>query len=117
MITKKQKEVIAKEFGGDAKNTGATEVQIAILTAEIEDLKPHFEENKKDKSNLEPLKTRYESDKKRFWQTQSIIGEDYLKQVIKNHLVEIESVLLGKRKANDEEIKRVEAYLKSLKND
>ena len=48
MITKEKKAELAIEFGGSAKNTGATQVQIAILTAEIEDLKKHFEINKKD---------------------------------------------------------------------
>jgi len=65
----------------------------------------------------ECLKKIYEKRKMRFWQTQSIIGEEYLKQIIKNHLVEIEKILLGKDKAKEEEIKRVEKYLESLKND
>ena len=33
MITKEQKEEIVVKFGGDAKNTRSTEVQIALLTA------------------------------------------------------------------------------------
>lgn len=48
MISKVDKAKIVKEYGGSDKNTGKTEVQIAILTAEIENLKPHFETNKKD---------------------------------------------------------------------
>ncbi|MBX4210159.1 MAG: 30S ribosomal protein S15 [Mollicutes bacterium PWAP] len=48
MITKKRREEIIKEFGGNVKNTGSSIVQIALLTEEIEDLKPHFEINKKD---------------------------------------------------------------------
>jgi len=64
------------------------------------------------------LKKIYQKSKqKKFWQIQSIIGEEYLKQVIKNHLIEIESILLGKKEAKKEEIKRVETYLESLKND
>jgi len=75
------------------------------------------DENKRENSNLDSLKTEYGDKKKRFWDVQSIIGEEYLKQVIKNHLVEIEKILLGKDKAKEEEIKRVEKYLESLKND
>jgi predicted ATPase len=56
-----------------------------------------------------------DSKQKKFWDIQKIIGEDYLKQVIKNHLVEIEKSLLGVDEAKKEEIKRVEAYLESLK--
>lgn len=48
MVTKEDKAKLVAEFGGSAENTGKTEVQIAILTAEIEDLKPHFQANKKD---------------------------------------------------------------------
>ncbi|MDC8919539.1 30S ribosomal protein S15 [Metamycoplasma hyosynoviae] len=48
MISKQQKLEITKKFGRNAKDTGYLPVQIAILTAEIEDLKIHFEKNKKD---------------------------------------------------------------------
>ncbi len=75
------------------------------------------EENKKDSSDLEELKREYSTKKDKFWQIQQIIGEDYLKQVIKNHLVEIEKILLGKDAAREEEIKRTEAYLEKLKSD
>ncbi len=74
------------------------------------------EENRKEKSNLVPLQTRYKSDKKRFWQTQSIIGEDYLKQVIKNHLRDIEKVLLNHDEAKQEEIKRLRKEADRLEN-
>jgi small subunit ribosomal protein S15 len=47
-ISKQQKEEIIKKFGASDKDTGSLEVQIAILTADIEVLKPHFEKNKKD---------------------------------------------------------------------
>jgi len=59
----------------------------------------------------------YNKRKKNLWQTQSIIGEEYLKQVIKNHLIEIEKILLGKDKAKEEEIKRTKEYLKSLEDE
>ena len=52
MITKEQKQKIVVEFGGSEENTGLTEVQVAILTAEIEDLKPHFKTNKKDNHSM-----------------------------------------------------------------
>ncbi len=47
-ISKEQKAKIVKEFGKDPKNTGSTEVQIAILTAEIKELTTHMVNNKKD---------------------------------------------------------------------
>lgn len=47
-ISKETKAKIVKDFGGSAKNTGLTEVQIAILTAEINSLTTHMIANKKD---------------------------------------------------------------------
>ncbi len=48
MVTKETKQEIISKFGGDAKNTGSTEVQIALLTARINDLQGHFKANPKD---------------------------------------------------------------------
>ena len=47
-VTKEAKAKIVTEFGGKKGNSGSTEVQIAILTAEIENLKDHLLEHKKD---------------------------------------------------------------------
>lgn len=63
MITKAQKSKLALEFGGSEKNTGLTEVQIAILTAEIEDLKPHFQTNKKDLHSMKGFMAKIEKRK------------------------------------------------------
>lgn len=63
------------------------------------------------------LKIQYEEKKEAFWNIQSIIGEAYLKQVVKNHLIEIEKILLGKDEAKNAEISRIKVYLKSLEND
>lgn len=41
-VTKERKAELVKKFGKDAKNSGATEVQIAILTEEINDLTEHL---------------------------------------------------------------------------
>lgn len=46
-VTKDQKAKIVADFGGKG-NTGSTEVQVAILTAEIENLKDHLLIHKKD---------------------------------------------------------------------
>ncbi|CUV65539.1 conserved hypothetical protein [Sulfurovum sp. enrichment culture clone C5] len=75
------------------------------------------EENKKETKDFTDLKAQYENQKTQFWHIQNIIGEEYLKQVIKNHLIEIEKILLGKDEAKNAEIGRVKAYLESLEND
>ncbi|GDY14074.1 30S ribosomal protein S15 [Planctomycetota bacterium] len=47
-VTKDQKSVLIKEFGGSDKNTGSASVQIALLTARINDLTEHLKSHKKD---------------------------------------------------------------------
>lgn len=48
MITKEQKEQIIRDYGRTEGDTGSPEVQIAILTARINDLTDHFKANPKD---------------------------------------------------------------------
>ena len=43
MITKERKAELVKEFGKNAQDTGSTQVQIAILTEEINQLNVHFQ--------------------------------------------------------------------------
>ncbi len=55
MLTKEDKLKIVEEFGKDGKDTGSTEVQIALLTKRIEDLMDHFKNNKKDHASRRGL--------------------------------------------------------------
>ena len=47
-LTKERKSKIVKEFGGNEKNTGSTEAQIALLTERINHISGHLETQKKD---------------------------------------------------------------------
>lgn len=47
LSVEKKAEIIA-EFGRDSKDTGSAEVQVALLTAQINHLQSHFAEHKKD---------------------------------------------------------------------
>ena len=47
-LTKESKAEIITKYGKNPKDTGTPEVQIALLTARINDLAPHFEKFKKD---------------------------------------------------------------------
>lgn len=47
-LAKEEKAKIVKEFGKDKNDTGSIEVQIAILTKEINDLTEHLKEHKHD---------------------------------------------------------------------
>ncbi len=54
-LAKEQKEAIVKEYGANDKDTGSTEVQIALLTARILDLQEHFKTHKKDHASRRGL--------------------------------------------------------------
>jgi len=47
-LTKEMKSDIIKKYGKSEHDTGIPEVQIALLTARINDLAPHFDKFKKD---------------------------------------------------------------------
>ena len=48
MISKEKKQEIIKAYGRSEGDTGSPEVQIAILTARINELTEHLKENPKD---------------------------------------------------------------------
>ena len=48
MITKEKKTAVIKEYQRFEGDTGSTEVQIAILTARINELTEHLKQNPKD---------------------------------------------------------------------
>jgi small subunit ribosomal protein S15 len=47
-IAKERKQEIIKEFGKGENDTGSTEVQVALLTENINHLTEHFKTHKKD---------------------------------------------------------------------
>ncbi len=48
MISKEKKTAIINEYARGANDTGSPEVQIAVLTARIQELTEHLKVNKKD---------------------------------------------------------------------
>ena len=48
MIAKEKKQAIIAEYGRTPGDTGSPEVQVALLTARINDLQNHFKANPKD---------------------------------------------------------------------
>ena len=47
MITQEKKSKVIDEYRAHSDDTGSTEVQVAILTARIEELTSHFKEHSK----------------------------------------------------------------------
>lgn len=56
-LPKEKIEEIFAEYGGDAKNTGSTEGQIALFTYRIKEMSKHLQKNKKDNSCRRSLLT------------------------------------------------------------
>ena len=54
-LTKEKKTEIIKKYARDEKDTGSPEVQIALLTAEIDALTEHLKNNKQDKHSKRGL--------------------------------------------------------------
>jgi small subunit ribosomal protein S15 len=54
-VTKQQTQDVVKKFGTNEKDTGRTEVQIALLTQRIENLTAHFKNFPKDHSSRRGL--------------------------------------------------------------
>ena len=54
-LSAKEKDAIFKKFGGEAKNTGSTEGQIALFTNRISHLTEHLKKNRKDKNTQRSL--------------------------------------------------------------
>ena len=54
-LTKQLKEEIVKTFGTNEKDTGKTEVQIALITKRVEELTEHFKRHPKDNNSRRGL--------------------------------------------------------------
>jgi len=71
----------------------------------------------KEDADIEALKKEYKVKREKFYQTQSIVGEEYLKQILDNHLIEIDKKILGVDKAKEEKKKRLLAEVARLDSD
>ncbi len=54
-VTKERKQELIKEFGNGDNDSGKAEVQVAILTERINDLRDHFSSHKKDHASRRGL--------------------------------------------------------------
>ena len=54
-VTKERKAELVKKFGKDEKDTGSIEVQVALLSAKIDNLTEHLKVNKQDKHSTRGL--------------------------------------------------------------
>lgn len=55
MLSKEKKRRIMEEYGSGPNDTGSTEVQVALLTARINEITEHLKRHKKDYSSRRGL--------------------------------------------------------------
>ena len=70
---------IVKEFGKDDKDTGSSEVQIALLTSRIRSLTDHAKDNKKDNHSRRGLVLLVSQRKKLLKYLRRTNAESYIK--------------------------------------
>jgi len=54
-LTKEKKQEVITAFGANDKDTGATEVQVALLTSRVDELTEHFKRHPKDTNSRRGL--------------------------------------------------------------
>ena len=74
-ITKEDKEKIIKKFGKSKDDTGATEVQVALLSHRISELTEHLKVHKKDKHTRRGL-VQLVSQRKKLLKYKYELGEE-----------------------------------------
>ena len=77
-LTNEQIQEIVKQFGKDEKDTGSSEVQVALLTARIRSLTEHAKGNKKDNHSRRGLVMLVSQRKKLLKDLRRINPESYL---------------------------------------
>ena len=95
--------------------------EIQIFYKEVKEIEKSILEERTFENSKENVlsekKKEYESKNDAFWKIQRMIGEEYLAAIVKNHLVEIETILFGIDAANEGKIDRLRKELKALEEE
>ena len=85
MMDTKKKQAIIKKYQTHAGDTGSSEVQIAILTAEIDELSSHLKEHPKDHSSRRGLLRKVSARRSlmRYMKRENAAGYDTLMKKLK----------------------------------
>ncbi|MCK5416274.1 30S ribosomal protein S15 [Candidatus Parcubacteria bacterium] len=102
MLAKDKKKKIIAKFKTHANDTGSTPVQIAILSAEIDDLASHLKDHKHDHSSRRGLLKKV-SERRKLLKYLQKENEEQFKDIAKKLKLKI-----AKKMIEDEEIKRKE---------
>ncbi len=111
MLDKKSKEKIIKKFQTHANDTGSSQVQIAILTSEIEELTEHLKKHKHDFSSRRGL-LRKVSERRRLLKYLQKEDEQAFMELAKKLKLKIANKMI----ADEEEKKLKELELEKIIN-
>ena len=78
-----QKQNIAEEFGRHSRDTGSSEVQVALLTEQIKELTEHMKAHKKDYRSQRSLRIKVSQRQKQLKYLKKTDPEKYLEIVNK----------------------------------
>ena len=76
-MTTEQKAALVKEFGSNEKDVGSTAVQVAVLTARVNELTEHLKIHKKDHSSRRGLLAMVNRRRKLLTYLRRISAEQY----------------------------------------
>jgi small subunit ribosomal protein S15 len=86
MLTREQKDTIIKEFQTHAQDVGSSPVQVAVLTAEINELQKHFATHKKDYASRIGMMRRINRRKSLLAYIQKHSNEEYVNLITRLNL-------------------------------
>jgi small subunit ribosomal protein S15 len=109
MLDKKEKEKIIKKFQTHPNDTGSSQVQIAILTAEIKELTEHLKEHKHDFSSRRGLLRKVAERRRLLKYLQEEDGEKFIDLAKKLNLK-----IANKMMAEEEEKRAKEAEIEKI---
>lgn len=112
MLDKKQKQAIINKFKVHDNDTGSSQVQIAILSAEIEQLSEHLKNHKQDHSSRRGLLKKVGERRKLLKYLQKENSESF-KELAKKLKLKIAKKMIEE----EEEQKRLEALLAEQQQD
>ena len=81
MVSKEQKATLVKKYGANDKDSGAVEVQVAILTADILQLTEHLKAHTKDVVTRRSLLKKVEHRKRLLKYLKKSSVDDYTKLI------------------------------------
>lgn len=102
MLSKKKKQNVIKKFQTHEGDTGSTEVQIAILTSEIDELALHLKSHQKDHSSRRGLLKKVGERRRLLRYLKRENAKSYEELVKKLKLKQAKQFALDKKDNNDE---------------